>query len=75
MKVTLEFNIPEDRDLHLMALNGATYWRALEEFKATLRSWNKYGVPDEPKSAQQMLDVVNAAWDEATEEVNWEEVS
>jgi hypothetical protein len=42
MKATLEFNLPEDADAHLTALNGVKYLLAAQELDNYLRNEIKY---------------------------------
>ena len=47
MKVTLEFNLPEDQAEHYCAIKGADMLNVLWELKAELRAMLKYGeLPD-----------------------------
>jgi hypothetical protein len=48
MKVTLEFNLPEDQAEHYCAIKGADMLNVLWELKAELRAMLKYGeLPDQ----------------------------
>ena len=44
MKATLEFNLPEDKDSHWLALNGSRLYCALMDFDNYLRNKIKYEV-------------------------------
>jgi len=43
MKATLEFNLPEERQDHLDAINGTRWKILLSDFEQTLRNYVKYG--------------------------------
>ena len=43
MKATLEFNLPEDRDEHTLAIKGPAYFHALDDVAEMLRQHWKYG--------------------------------
>jgi predicted DNA-binding WGR domain protein len=73
VKAVLEFNLPEDKDDFELAHQSARFWSALWEFKELVRSWNKHG--HGAKSVAELLDVVTRAWEEATEDIHWEDVS
>ena len=42
MKATLEFNLPEDRDEHTLAIKGPAYFHALDDVAEMLRKHWKY---------------------------------
>jgi hypothetical protein len=44
MKAILEFNLPEDKQEHLQAVNSNLAWSALDEIKNHVRSHLKHGL-------------------------------
>ena len=42
-KVTIEFNLPEEKDEHTLAIKGGEFWSALWELDQDLRGWLKHG--------------------------------
>jgi hypothetical protein len=73
MKAILRFDLPEERDEHRLALNGGKYFAALWEFHQKLRSIEKYGIT--ATTAKAMLEEVQGIWDEATWNIDWDEIS
>jgi hypothetical protein len=43
MKATLEFDLPEERQDHLDAINGTRWKILLSDFDRTLRNYSKHG--------------------------------
>jgi len=43
MKATLEFNLPEDRYAHTLALKGCEYYSTLHTLDQKMRSFLKHG--------------------------------
>ena len=66
MKITIEFNLPEDKDQHIMAINGPRYWKVLWELSTWLRTAIKHN-PDEldSKTLDIILDELYELLDEA----------
>ena len=54
MKAILEFNLPEDKDAHNLALNGAKYYFVIEEVLQFIRQKTKYG--ELPKEQEDLLE-------------------
>lgn len=55
MKVTMEFNLPEERDEHMMALLGPRFLSAIEEIEQEIfRPPMKHGFSD--KDLQELYD-------------------
>lgn len=44
MKMTLEFNLPEDRDAAIRVQFADTAWRAIDEALEAIRSHQKHGL-------------------------------
>lgn len=55
MKLTVEYNLPDEEEEFKLALNGGSYLSALSNMKAKLRSMNKHGFSDEIKTPDDML--------------------
>ena len=70
MKAILEFNLPEDKDTHTMALKGSEYFSALSQLDQKLRSFLKYGgaYTSAEAVAQDVRDFIH-------EYVNFDEIS
>lgn len=49
MKAILEFNLPEEKDDHNLALNGVNYYCAIEDVRNILRRYRKYEELTEPQ--------------------------
>lgn len=43
MKATLEFNLPDERDEHIRAVQAAAAWACLDDLDMMLRNAMKYG--------------------------------
>lgn len=55
MKATLEFQLPNERNEHRLALAGQDLYGALSQLDQRLRSLIKYGAsPDDPKTVEEL---------------------
>jgi len=54
MKATLEFNLPEDREEHRVAVNAMDIHNAVVALQSELRGWQKYG--HQFKTADEVID-------------------
>jgi len=59
MKVTLEFNLPEEQDEFTLALHGTKYYGVLWELDQELRGILKYDkIPERVKTAEEAVDYI-----------------
>jgi hypothetical protein len=56
MKVILEFNLPEERDEHTLALKGREFWNCLWDLDQKCRNALKHG--HSYKTADEVLEMV-----------------
>ncbi len=71
-RAILEFQLPEERDEHTLALHGVAYYCALVKFQNALFGLRKHR--DMSRDQTTMLDTIDLLWDEALGGVNLEEV-
>lgn len=57
MKAILEFELPEDNNEHLRAVNAATAWVTLYEIDNKLRNLTKYGIREESSLEQELSEI------------------
>lgn len=60
-KVTLEFNLPEEKEEYLVAMDGGKYYSQIGEFTSYLRSIIKYS-NDLPESEMAVYAKIRAKW-------------
>ena len=58
MKVTLEFNLPEDEYRYKLANNGYKYYSVLHDFDKSLRDTLKYSNSDFKKSEHKTIEKI-----------------
>lgn len=64
MKAILEFNLPEETQEHLRAVNALQAWAALSEIRLLIRSYQKHGDGD----PEEILDTIRSTISDAE---NW----
>lgn len=57
MKAILEFNLPEDTNEHLRAVNAGAAWVALHEVDGRLRNLIKYGLNKGSSYEQELSEI------------------
>lgn len=70
MKVTIEFNLPEERYEYLQSVHMGDAFCALDEIRNQLRTWTKHG--HEFKTADECLDAVRDMFYSAIEHIPME---
>jgi hypothetical protein len=67
MKVTIEFNLPEEEDDYKLAVNGRIFWSALWDIKQEIRAILKYGTE---KDMDQVLEDLRSLIPHQVEEIS-----
>lgn len=57
MKVTLEFNLPEDQHEHIRTIHAGAAWVTLYEIDNRLRNLVKYGVSKDSSYEQELAEI------------------
>jgi hypothetical protein len=65
MKVTMEFNLPDENDDCRLALDASEFRSGMNEFEERLRFWRKHGHPF--KSADDAVEKIAAVFFECKE--------
>lgn len=60
MKVTLEFNLDEEKEEYEDAFNGRRYSVCLYNLSMRLRQYRKYGIPEDIKTPEDMLEKIHS---------------
>ena len=69
MEITLKFTLPEEKEEYEDAFNGRKYSIALFELSMRFRNYRKYGIPEDIKTAEEMLEKLHSEYLEVCQDL------